>query len=115
MHVNISSRTSLVTVLVIWEVLNANFEFIPNRHIHPQLAMKNVHPQQTKKPFSKLSYLDGISRCVMPQPDSVSWNAQHWRKCSEPAEAMGPPWELVVQVFHRCEFDDVEDENSLRR
>lgn len=51
----------------------------------------------------------------MPQPDSVSRNAQHRGKCSEPTEAVRPPWELVVQVFHGRELDDVEDEDALQR
>lgn len=76
----------------------------------------NAHtaPEQNKK-RCKLSYIDGISRCVMPQPDSVAWNTQHRRKGSEPTETVGPPGELVVQVFNRCEFDDVEDEDALER
>lgn len=62
-----------------------------------------------------MTHINGIARCFLPQPNGVSRNAQHGAESGEPAEAMSPPWELVVQVLHGRELDDVEDEDALQR
>lgn len=60
------------------------------------------------------THINGITRCFLPQPNSISRNAQHGAESSEPAEAMSPPWKLVVQVLDGCPLHNVEDENALK-
>lgn len=59
------------------------------------------------------TYINGISRCLMPKPNGISRNAQHGRQGSEPSESMSPPWERIIEIFDRCEFNQVEDEHAL--
>lgn len=62
----------------------------------------------------KLTYLDGITGCLLPEPNGIARNAQHGTEGSEPSEAMSPPWELIVQIFNWSPLNNVEDENSLK-
>lgn len=61
-----------------------------------------------------LTYINGITRCFLPQPNGISWNAQHGAESCEPTEAMSPPRKFVVQVLDGCPLHNVEDENALK-
>lgn len=63
----------------------------------------------------KNSYVNRVSRSVLPEPNGISGNAQHGREGSEPTESMCPPWERVIQVLDWRELHKIEDENALKK
>lgn len=63
--------------------------------------------------FISKAYINGVSRSLLPKPDSIPGYAQHRRESGKPTESMSPPGELVFQVFHWRKLHQIEDEDAL--